>query len=67
MLSTVLEALGLAVVTVGVTAGVWLLGGLGFACVAAGLVGGGSLLFVGVALSVPDPSSLRRRSGREGA
>jgi hypothetical protein len=62
MLSTVLEALGLAVVTVGVTAGVWLVSGLGFACLAAGLVGGGSLLFVGVALSAPDPTT----QGREG-
>lgn len=56
MLSTVLEVVGLAVVTVGVTAGVWLVCGLGFACVSAGVVGGGSLLFVGVALSVPSPA-----------
>jgi hypothetical protein len=55
MLSTVLEALGLMVVTVGVTAGVWLVLGLGFACMAAGVVGGASLLFVGVALSAPEP------------
>lgn len=55
MLSTVLEALGLAVVTVGVTVGMWLVLGLGFACLAAGVIGGASLFFVGVALSVPEP------------
>lgn len=64
MLSTVLEAVGLVVVTVGVTAGVWLTAGIGFACLAAGLVGGSSLLFVGVALSVPDAA--KQRGKREG-
>jgi len=56
MLSSALEALGLAVITAGTTVGVWVLAGYGWGILAAGLTGGASLLFVGVALSAPSPA-----------
>ena len=56
MLSTAFEAGGLAVITAGLTAGVLVLAGVGWALLALGVVGGGSLLFVGVALSAPEPT-----------
>ena len=64
MLSTALETTGLAVIVAGATAGVYVLAGLGWALLAAGLVGGGAFLFVGVALSAPDVQSTRVRTPR---
>lgn len=64
MLSTVLEAFGLAVITAGVTSGVLLLAGLGWALIAAGVIGGACLLFVGTALSVPVDRPRRRSPAR---
>jgi hypothetical protein len=55
MLSTALEASGLAVLTAGCSIALLLLAGPGWAILALGLLGGGSLLFVGFALDAPEP------------
>jgi predicted MFS family arabinose efflux permease len=59
-MSTVLEAAGLAVIAVGVTAGVWVLTSLGWALIAGGVVGGSVLVFLGFALSLPEPLKPKR-------
>ncbi len=61
MLSTLLEAFGLALLAAGVTAGVFVLAGIGWALLTFGIVGGSALIFVGFALSVSE--GFRVRSG----
>jgi hypothetical protein len=64
MLSTVLEVLGLSVITAGVTGGVLTLAGVGWALIAFGFIGGACVLFVGVALSVPETSPVKPKVRR---
>jgi hypothetical protein len=52
MLSTALEATGLAVITAGTTAGAYALAGLGVALLVFGVVGGVVLVLVGYLLAV---------------
>lgn len=61
MLSTCLEAAGLALITAGTTAGTLVLLGLGAALLVFGLVGGMALAFVGYALGQPDVPPRRVR------
>lgn len=60
MLSTALEGAGLAVITAGTTAGVYVLAGVGFALLTFGVVGGLALLLVGYALDAPEPGPALR-------